>query len=690
MPLVLLFLCVLSYGLLIPWLGFYWDDWPTIWISHSLGHSGLIEFSLGDRPLRGWLIALMAPLLGETPLPWHIFAFLTRWLSGVVLWWCLRGVWPERRREVACITVLFAVYPGYSLQPYPLYPSLALLTLVSFIFSMGAMIWAYRMPRLFWPLTILALPSSALNLTVSEYFVGLELLRPALLWLIISEKEIGFRPRLRRTLISWSPYLVLFGIYLSWRLFFFRSERSVTDQTRLLGNIVADPVRELALRAYTAFADVFQSSVMAWGQTFSASFFSFRVVRVVEVLFLVLISAIVVLVSLMGLSSGIASEPAPVKGVRANWPKQAIVLGLLAMVAGGLPAWFARLQVLLSDVGSRFTLALMFGACVLLAGVVHKTIKSKLQPVVFSILIGLAVGYHFRNANQYRGDWEVQKALFWQLSWRAPGLKPGTAVVIDELPLSSSRGHTLTGALNLIYAPQHSSTRLDYWFFNLSTQLGDEIPAVADRVALTDTFQTLSFVGSTSNSVTIRFSPPSCLRVLDPELDELPQLPALARAAQRISHVDQIVSGGDPVRPPSGIFGSEPRDCWCYYFEKADLARQLADWQLVAKLGDEARGKGLAPSDPTEWLPLIEAYVLVGRYEDAREIVALVSKSPPTVEAYEIQDGDKKEVLALRALPSIEPALRHLLLRLDSSASLDGARKAVIGDLRSELSRPAR
>ena len=41
------------------------------------------------------------------------------------------------------------------------------------------------------------------------------------------------------------------------------------------------------------------------------------------------------------------------------------------------------------------------------------------------------------------------------------------------------------------------------------------------------------------------------------------------------------------------MFGSEPPHLWCYYFEKADLARQLQDWQSVLQLEKQARARGL-------------------------------------------------------------------------------------------------
>jgi hypothetical protein len=67
-------------------------------------------------------------------------------------------------------------------------------------------------------------------------------------------------------------------------------------------------------------------------------------------------------------------------------------------------------------------------------------------------------------------------------------------------------------------------------------------------------------------------------------------------------------------------FGKEPAHAWCYYFEKAELARQRGDWQTAAHLGDEAAAKGFTARDEMEKLVFIEAYAHVGRWDDALEI----------------------------------------------------------------------
>jgi hypothetical protein len=72
--------------------------------------------------------------------------------------------------------------------------------------------------------------------------------------------------------------------------------------------------------------------------------------------------------------------------------------------------------------------------------------------------------------------------------------------------------------------------------------------------------------------------------------------------------------------PPSAIEGSEPVHGWCYYFEKADLARQQGDWQQVASLGDEAFALNDYPNDPVERMVFVEGYAHVGQWQRAVEI----------------------------------------------------------------------
>lgn len=48
--LALLFLCLVAFGLLLPFLGYYWDDWAKILVSRVFGLSGYWDYYAEDRP----------------------------------------------------------------------------------------------------------------------------------------------------------------------------------------------------------------------------------------------------------------------------------------------------------------------------------------------------------------------------------------------------------------------------------------------------------------------------------------------------------------------------------------------------------------------------------------------------------------------------------------------------------------
>ncbi len=64
---------------------------------------------------------------------------------------------------------------------------------------------------------------------------------------------------------------------------------------------------------------------------------------------------------------------------------------------------------------------------------------------------------------------------------------------------------------------------------------------------------------------------------------------------------------------------------YCYLYQKADLARQLGEWDRVVAIGDQAAGAGYTihnseSNTPFEWLPFIEGYARLGHWEEAAQI----------------------------------------------------------------------
>ena len=80
------------------------------------------------------------------------------------------------------------------------------------------------------------------------------------------------------------------------------------------------------------------------------------------------------------------------------------------------------------------------------------------------------------------------------------------------------------------------------------------------------------------------------------------------------------------------IFGAEPEKSWCYYFEKAELARQQGNWQRIVELGDQASvtDKQFQRSNVTELMPFIEGYLRAEQWETAIQL---------SLEAYQTWDN---------------------------------------------------
>src|SRR3990172_9109662 len=175
-PLVLLVAAILAYGLLIPQLGFYWDDLPMSWVRYQLGPEAMTEYFSTNRPVWGYLFQLTTQLLPPEPIYWQSFALLWRW-AGAVLWWAiLLRLWPAQRMAALAAGLFFLLYPGFN-QHWVSYLYSHFFIVIAFF--LGSIVLMLRGRALS---TALGLLLAAMNLWMLEYFFVLELVRPFLLW----------------------------------------------------------------------------------------------------------------------------------------------------------------------------------------------------------------------------------------------------------------------------------------------------------------------------------------------------------------------------------------------------------------------------------------------------------------------------------------------------------------------------
>lgn len=617
-PLALLLLCLLSHGLLVTGLGFYWDDWPFMWVNHSLEPKAMVEYFY-DRPLFGHIYAVVAPLLGVTPFPWHVATLFMMWIAGMGVWLFSTLVWPDRRTAAFMISAMFVVYPGFLLQPTAVTTLSMLTPLAIAIISLLLMVLSIKQKKGQHLLLGASLISQGLHMTLVEYYVGLELLRPLILWQVNRTQDR--QDRIQRVFRQWLPYLALLIIYLVWRLAFFDTQRSASDQKVILHLFIQDPLGQSLSRLGHVYSDVWNAVVFAWFNVTNYQLFDFAS-KSTFLAWAAGISAFSII--LMVYQWTISSDKKWKERESLGEPLRGIMYtGFVALLVGMAPVWFIGGNIDFSSSLSRYALPAMLGATMLIVGILFLVIcKHRNAVIVSGIFVGLAVAAHVKNANNYRHEWEDNKRLYWQLAWRAPSLEEGTMILLDnDIPQTMASDYSYAAPINLMYAPDLHSTEQRYWVSRIRRNYLaiDKWIATGDKVG--SGIRTLRFNGSVNKLLVVWNAPPSCVRVFGPNGDDIPRLHDLVESARRYSNINVVKARGmAPATPPVKIFGPEPIHDWCYYFEKADLARQQGEWANIGIFYEEVKLKGLSPHDVTEWGPFLDAFVHLGRAKEITEI----------------------------------------------------------------------
>jgi len=618
-PLLLLILCLLGFGLLIPALGLYWDDWPVILMSRLQGARGFWQFYQYDRPISAWTYILTAPVLGSRPLVWHIFSLLLRWATVLGMWWSVCQLWPAHRREATWMAILFAISPSFLQQPVAVAFSQHWITYGLYFLSIGCMLQAIKTPRWFWPLSLAAWFSCGLQLLTMEYFIGLEMLRPVFLWIMIGQRDRDTRNRVLAVLKAWAPYVVILIAFVIWRVFFLELAGKDPNRPDLIYNLSTQPLAALLGFVQTILQDYLHILAAAWAQTIDPA-----QIDLTSGFFLFSLAA-----ALLGITMTafylLRLEPATpsLDNQDKNWNKQAVILGLIAIFLGFLPAWITERQAIEGLYGSRFSLAAMFGMSIFLVAILEWFTPKMLPKVILiSVLVGFAILFHLDNTNDYRWSWINQRRFYWQLNWRAPYIMPDTAILSDGELFPFVGIYSTTTGLNLLYPQPPEADSLSYWFYSVGRGLYRQIPQLISGMKLKPTFRTFKFTGTSSDSLVIYYEPSEgrCLWVLSPKDSNLRDLPDLTLSVLPISNLDRILP--QPPQegyPPGDVFGDELDHIWCFYFQKADLARQFGNWQEIARLGDEASQKGYKTDHYREALPFIEAYAHTGNWPEAHK-----------------------------------------------------------------------
>src|SRR5581483_10333624 len=498
------------------------------------------------------------------------------------------------KRETQIASSLFLVFPGYSQHWVALtHINQEWIPFIFYLLSFGYTARAMRNPQKSTVNTILALLFLILGVFPTEYFLTIEPLRFLFIWVIVAEETKGFWPRLIQTMKRWWPYLLVWFSNVLWLDYYYKSGAYISY------GVTAAQQTPSMMDAIVAFGDaLWKAGLYIWAQVLVL--ISRSITTPTSLLTLVLIFIAFLLLAFYFLSLDLSPSPlAPLAlsersphfqrkwgGAERGFVLPAIVIGLIGILLGRIPSFAAGLPLTLQSSFDRFMVSMMLGAILFIAGLIELIIRNpRAKTYVFALLIALGIGQQFFNANIFRRDWQRQQEIYWQMAWRIPALKPNTVILTDYVPIDYESDLSFTAPINWMYARDIQPPDLPYAMLYLVERLGGAtITDLKPGTAIQLPYRTLTFHSSTSQAIVINAPANECLHVFDPAYKDAGvygNFPDLLPASIPLSDPSRILTDAPSVTLPSPPFSKEPDHTWCYFYEKADLARQT--WNEAPK-----------------------------------------------------------------------------------------------------------
>ena len=544
---------ITAYGLLIPWLHYYMDDWGFAYLYETQGFAGLTDYFAFNRPLWGMLFKLEEVFLQNNLILFHLFGLFWRIIASLSFFWLISLLWPQKKNFTLTAALLFAVYPGFLVQPMALTFGNIWVIYTFFLVSNCFTLLAIQKTERRTAYTIVAVVFSLLNISIMEYFLPLEIIRLAFLFLAVSGNS-GFWPRLLKALRYWIPYFACLMAVTIYRAFFYQ------DQTHIYSLGLVDVFRTSFINGLNQLIQsvgsaLYQSVVVAWVQPYKSLAAHFGTSMTFLAVFAITIVVVVGLKIILKRSQQSQTS-------KFQWSP--LIIGILALLPAGVPFYITSLQVKPTGVNSRFTMPFMIGAVLILAFILDLIPQKWVKAVSISIFVGSAVAFNLFNANEFRLMTQKYNETLYQIAWRAPGIKPGALIITNEQEDSNYYTHSAVKAMfNLLY-PHDPSIEYDLIFSkDLALRMARE------EQSQTETLQSdIINSGRSADVVAFQMTSPGCVRFVETDTPFVNNQ-IHNYGFETVSNPEVLIATGkDDIQLNPKFALPEPAHGWCYYFEK--------------------------------------------------------------------------------------------------------------------------
>jgi hypothetical protein len=602
-------------------LGYYRDEWYFLYDGVIGGRGIFWDMFLSDRPARGLFFEALFSLTRFNPLTNHLLTLLWRVLGSLCVYWLVQLIWPTQRRAAWIAAVLFGTFPGFlwwvaGIEYQPIVLSASLMVF-SFVLTVKAFQSQPLTSRI--AFTTGAILTGWLYVALVEYATGMELFRLALIFVLVAQQNpmSTFWAKAHATLRAWWINVIIPAGFLFWRLFIFTNERKATDLGAQVGNLFGDPLHVGVDWLLNFVRSALNVTVAAWVAPFQQNFYGNPLK---EMTIAIVAAAGALILFWLANQAAVADES---HSSESNWRGEMTLLGLVGLAAGILPVVVVN-RYIVFDAYSHYSLPASLGG-VLLVTVFASWINSeRVRTVFLSMLLVLTALSQVGLGSKALAEEQKIDEFWWQVSWRVPALKAGTMLAVNYPQIEYTEDYeTVSGPANLIYFPTPTNVSpVVYPVTAMSLTDNDLLDTYVGRLSMERTIRSHTFVIDYGNALVISQPDPSaCVHVLDarwPDLSAVDKSAFLLLASK--SKIENVITDVEPALAPEIIFGAEPAHDWCYYYQKADLARQVGDWQGIADLNQQIASLGLHPNDPIEWMPFLQSAAVLGDEKQVKQI----------------------------------------------------------------------
>jgi hypothetical protein len=623
---ILLFIIVaaLAYLPLIDRVGYSHDDWYLMAAAQAEGPGVFHQIFSVDRPLRAWVMIPAYMLFGGNSLYYHLSAYFFRVLGALALLWILRMLWQRQHIATLQMALMFLIYPGFLSQPNAIDYQSHIAGLAAALFSVALTIQGILSKNL--ALKILLHASSVLlgwfYLGQMEWYIGIEFFRWGCVYLLSARPTGTIVQNLRRTFRWGYPSLAAPVGFLMWRFLFFENERGATDVGIQLGQLKLYPLQTVYHWAVQVIQDLFDVMLSAWVIPL------FQLAGYIQgwgILLTVVLSGLILFVI-----QKINIVDSQDESLQLNFQREAFAIGLFVAICGLIPIAMANREVSFPSF-SRYALISSIGVPIFVVTLLMG-LKSKLmRNGIATGLCVISILTHHANTVKYAHETAATNMFWWQVSWRVPQFEKNTTLIANYSGAVIEEDYFIWGPANLIYYPEKQNPKVVQPGLYAAVLNKDTVHKVLtrERQEFDNRKNIITYKNYRNIVILTQPTSRSCVHVIDGNHPEYaPSELDSIRTIEPYSEIEHVLADETLHAPPTVTFGSEPPRHWCYYYEKADLARQRGNWDEAKSIGEEAFGRGLKPEDAIEWMPFLQAYMMDGDVERLTELAPVITTDP--------------------------------------------------------------